>query len=158
MSNDLFLKNMKESPLCHCGRIENAYQYFSECLLYTRHRFSLFTTVYVILNLLLSGEASLTDPQKELLCVCFTASLPPLRLFSPGTSMYIQSMYQHFSLFLKGFFFFFFFFFSFWEDYLFFFSFTFSHFQETSPNLLCLVLLNALITSHASHYLEKDDR
>ena len=65
LSNDLFLKNISESPLCQCGRIENAYHYFFECSLYARHRIALFTSLSqrynVTLNLLLFADASQSD-------------------------------------------------------------------------------------------------
>ena len=62
LSNNLFLKNISESPLRQCRRLENAYHYFFECPFYVRHRIARFTSLSqrynVTLNLLLSGEAS----------------------------------------------------------------------------------------------------
>ena len=65
LSNDLFLKNITESPLCQCGRIENAYHFFFDCPLYARQRIELFTSLSqhhnLTLNLLLFGDALQSD-------------------------------------------------------------------------------------------------
>ena len=65
LSNDLFLKNITESPLCQCGRIENAYHFFFDCPLYARQRIELFTILSqhhnLTLNLLLFGDALQSD-------------------------------------------------------------------------------------------------
>ena len=65
LSDDLFIKNIVESPLCQCGRIENAYHYFFECPLYTHHRIELFNSLSqhhnLTLNLVLCGDTSLSD-------------------------------------------------------------------------------------------------
>ena len=65
LNNGLFLKNIVESPLCQCGRIENAYHYIFECPLYTQQRLSLFNSLSLhhnlSLNFVLFGETSLSD-------------------------------------------------------------------------------------------------
>ena len=65
LCNDLFLKNITESPLCQCGRIENAYHFFFDCPLYARQCIELFTSLSqhhnLKLNLLLFGDALQSD-------------------------------------------------------------------------------------------------
>ena len=71
LNNDLFLKNIVESPLCQCGRIENEYHYIFECPLYTQQRLSLFNSLSLhhnlSINLVLFGETSLSDESNALL-------------------------------------------------------------------------------------------
>lgn len=65
LNNDLYLKNINDSPLCQCGSVETTYHYFFECPMYTRQRTALFNSISqhhnVTLNLLLFGQASLSD-------------------------------------------------------------------------------------------------
>ena len=64
LNNDLFLKNISESPLCSCGSIENTQHFFLRCPRYNEHRTLLFNEVSkhqpVSLNLLLYGSSSLS--------------------------------------------------------------------------------------------------
>ena len=61
--NDLFLKNISESPLCSCGSVENTQHFFLRCPRYIEHRTLLLNEVSkhqpVSLNLLLYGSTSL---------------------------------------------------------------------------------------------------
>ena len=65
LSDGLFLKNIVESRLCQCGRIENAYHCFFECPLYTHNRIALFTSLpqhhHLTLKLVLFSDTSLSD-------------------------------------------------------------------------------------------------
>ena len=38
LNNDLFLKNISESPLCSCGSVENTQHFFLRCPRYIEHR------------------------------------------------------------------------------------------------------------------------
>ena len=38
LNNDLFLKNILESPLCHCGNVEKTEHYFMHCQIYQAQR------------------------------------------------------------------------------------------------------------------------
>ena len=55
---DLLLKNVTDSPLCHCGSIENAQHFFFHCRYYNVQRRELMNTVslYPSLKLLLTGD------------------------------------------------------------------------------------------------------
>ena len=66
LNNDLFLKNIVESPLCACrsGDIENADHFFLKCMLYNEHRLELFRKVSqfcdITLDVLLKGNLILS--------------------------------------------------------------------------------------------------
>ena len=64
LNYDLFLKNITDSPLCHCGDIENTYHFFFQCPQYRNSRTELFETVSqykeISLDLLLFGDISLS--------------------------------------------------------------------------------------------------
>ena len=45
LSNDLFLKNISETPLCLCGNVENTEHYFMHCRIYEAQRAELSQTV-----------------------------------------------------------------------------------------------------------------
>ncbi|MCG8033360.1 MAG: reverse transcriptase family protein, partial [Candidatus Thiodiazotropha taylori] len=66
LNNDLFLKNIVESPLCECrsGEIENAEHFFFKCKHYNEHRLELLQTVSqfcnVTLDVLLKGNINLS--------------------------------------------------------------------------------------------------
>ena len=66
LNNDLFLKNIVESPLCACrsGDIENADHFFLKCMLYNEHRLELFRKVSqfcdITLDVLLKGNLTLS--------------------------------------------------------------------------------------------------
>ena len=45
LNNDLFLKNILESPLCHCGNVENTEHYFMHCQIYQAQRAELIQTI-----------------------------------------------------------------------------------------------------------------
>ena len=66
LNNDLFLKNIVESPLCACrsGDIENADHFFLKCMLYNKHRLELFRKVSqfcdITLDVLLKGNLTLS--------------------------------------------------------------------------------------------------
>ena len=45
LSNDLFLKNIPEAPLCLCGNVENTEHYFMHCRIYEAQRAELSQTV-----------------------------------------------------------------------------------------------------------------
>lgn len=63
LNNDLFFKNITDSPLCRCGNIETTQHFFFQCRYYHEQRAELLDSVShfanVSLNLLLSGDASL---------------------------------------------------------------------------------------------------
>ena len=62
LNNDLFLKNISESPLCSCGSIEITQHFFLRCPRYNEHRTLHFNEVCkhqpVSLNLLLRGSSN----------------------------------------------------------------------------------------------------
>ena len=66
LNNDLFLKNIVDSPLCACmsGDIENAEHYFLKCRRYDEYRLELYREVTqyseVTLNVLLKGKETLS--------------------------------------------------------------------------------------------------
>ena len=66
LNNDVFLKNIVDSPLCACmsGDIENAEHYFLKCRLYDEYRLELYREVTqyseVTLNVLLKGKETLS--------------------------------------------------------------------------------------------------
>ena len=66
LNNDLFLKNILESPLCACrsGDIENADHFFLKCMLYNEHRLELFRKgsqfCDLTLDVLLKGNLTLS--------------------------------------------------------------------------------------------------
>ena len=66
LNNDLFLKNIIESPLCACrsGDTENADHFFLKCMLYNEHRLELFRKVSqfcnISLDVLLKGNLTLS--------------------------------------------------------------------------------------------------
>ena len=66
---DLFVKNISDSPMCHCGSIENAQHYFFHCNMYLRQRTLLLNSVAnyctPTLNVLLQGGPSLSDAINE---------------------------------------------------------------------------------------------
>ena len=61
---DLFLKNITESPLCRCGRIENAQHFFFHCRYYEVQRREVMFAVSPYLNpsfkLLLNNDSNLS--------------------------------------------------------------------------------------------------
>ena len=72
LNNDLFLKHIIDSPLCLCGNIENATHYFFVCPLYVHQRTTLLNSISqyhnnLTLNILLFGEASLSDDVNKLI-------------------------------------------------------------------------------------------
>ena len=66
LNNDLFLKNIVDSPLCACmsGDIENAEHYFLKCRRYDEYRLELYREVTqyseVTLYVLLKGKETLS--------------------------------------------------------------------------------------------------
>ena len=66
---DLFVKIISDSPMCHCGSIENAQHYFFHCNMYLRQRTLLLNSVAnyctPTLNVLLQGDPSLSDAINE---------------------------------------------------------------------------------------------
>ena len=62
LNNDLFLKNIVESPLCACrsGDIENADHFFLKCMLYNEHRREVSQFCDVTLAVLLKGNLTLS--------------------------------------------------------------------------------------------------
>ena len=63
LNNDLFLKNITDSPLCRCGSIENTQHFFLQCPFYLEQRAELLDSLSrfeTSLNLLLYGNASLS--------------------------------------------------------------------------------------------------
>ena len=71
LNNDLYLKNITESPLCRCGSIENTYHFFFQCSYYTPERTLLFDAISrycgITLHLLLFGDTSLShDTNKNI--------------------------------------------------------------------------------------------
>lgn len=63
LNNDLFLKNIAESPLCRCGNVENAEHFFMSCQIYHAQRAELMLTVsqftFITLQTLLYGNSTL---------------------------------------------------------------------------------------------------
>ena len=63
LNNDLFLKNILESPFCHCGNVENTEHYFMHCQIYQAQRAELTQTVsqfsLFLLQTLLYGNNNL---------------------------------------------------------------------------------------------------
>ena len=61
---DLFVKNISDSPLCHCGTIENAQHFFFHCTFYQEQRNELMNAVSPYqqpsLKLFLYGDLSLS--------------------------------------------------------------------------------------------------
>ena len=73
LNNDLYLKNITDSPLCRCGSIENTYHLFFQYSYYTPQRALLFDTLSgymyceITLRLLLFGDISLShDTNKNI--------------------------------------------------------------------------------------------
>ena len=71
LNNDLYLKNITDSPLCRCGSIENTYHFFFQCSYYTPQRALLFDAISrycaITLHLLLIGDTSLShDTNKNI--------------------------------------------------------------------------------------------
>ena len=69
--NDLYLKNITDSPLCRCGTIENTYHFFFQCSYYTPQRVLLFDAISgyceITLHLVLFGDTSLShDTNKNI--------------------------------------------------------------------------------------------
>ncbi|MES9991861.1 MAG: hypothetical protein ABW098_07900 [Candidatus Thiodiazotropha sp.] len=66
---DLFVKNIADSPMCHCGSIENAQHYFFHCNLFREQRVLLLNSVAnyctPVLTILLHGDPSLSDDTNE---------------------------------------------------------------------------------------------
>lgn len=64
LNNDLFLKNITDSPLCGCGSIENTKHFFLQCPFYCEQRADLLASLsqfgIISLNLLLYGDNSLS--------------------------------------------------------------------------------------------------
>lgn len=64
LNNDLFLKNITDSPLCRCGNIENAHHFFLVCSFYRDARADLMYTISrvtnVTLEILLFGDSTLS--------------------------------------------------------------------------------------------------
>ena len=61
---DLFHRNITESPLCHCGSVEDSQHFFFHCRTYHQHRIELLNTIAQYMNLslqlLLYGNPSLS--------------------------------------------------------------------------------------------------
>ena len=65
LNNDLFQKNITDSPLCLCGNLEDAYHFLFVCPLYARQRIILHDSIAqypfnLTLDLLLFGDLSLS--------------------------------------------------------------------------------------------------
>ena len=64
LNNDVFLRNLTDSPLCRCGSIENAEHYLLQCHLYQQQRLEMLNCVTqfcpVTLNVLLFGDRSIS--------------------------------------------------------------------------------------------------
>ena len=60
----LFHKNITESPLCHCGSVEDSQHFFFHCITYHQQRIELLNTIAQYMNpslhLLLYGDPSLS--------------------------------------------------------------------------------------------------
>ena len=65
LNNDLFLKNMTDSPSCACGQIEDADHFLLQCILYADQRNILFNSLpaypRITTQLLLFGDATISD-------------------------------------------------------------------------------------------------
>ena len=65
LNQDLYTKNMSDTPLCACGLVENTYHYFFECARYSNIREQLIQSVNlystVSLPVLLYGDPSVPD-------------------------------------------------------------------------------------------------
>ena len=70
LNNDLYLKNITDSPLCRCGSIENTYHFFFQCSYYTPQRALLFDAISrycgITLHLLLFGDTSLSHDTNKI--------------------------------------------------------------------------------------------
>ena len=65
LNNDLFLKNMTDSPSCACGQIEDAGHFLLQCTLYADHRDILRNALLahprITTRLLLYGDSTISD-------------------------------------------------------------------------------------------------